>query len=92
MVAGHEMPGMWHREFRPGGYGIIGRRRYRFGLGSFTKLGAATHTVPSGTDLVCAFSRHFMPGYHHVVPPGQRTCVLMLMNTVGRVLAPRSVS
>jgi hypothetical protein len=30
------------------------------------------HTVPYGTDPGLALSRHFMPGYYHSVPPGQR--------------------
>jgi hypothetical protein len=29
------------------------------------------HTVPYGTDPVCTFPRHSMPGYHHFVPPGR---------------------
>jgi hypothetical protein len=29
------------------------------------------HTVPYGTGLWMAHSRHSMPGYHHLVPPGQ---------------------
>jgi hypothetical protein len=30
------------------------------------------HTVPSGTDVDIPGPRHFMPGYLHIVPPGQR--------------------
>jgi hypothetical protein len=32
----------------------------------------ANHTVPSGTGLDIPGPRHFMPGYLHIVPPGQR--------------------
>ena len=32
---------------------------------------ATDHTVPYGTGFWVAHSRHFMPGYHHLVPPGQ---------------------
>jgi hypothetical protein len=29
------------------------------------------HTVPYGTGFWMAYSRHSMPGYHHLVPSGQ---------------------
>ena len=34
-------------------------------------LRARGQTVPYGTDSWVRPSRHFVPGYHHVVPPGQ---------------------
>jgi len=33
--------------------------------------GFSNHTVAHGTDLAGSTTRHFMPGYHHLVPPGQ---------------------
>jgi hypothetical protein len=34
-------------------------------------LSPTDHTVPYGTGFWRARSRHSMPGYHHLVPPGQ---------------------
>ena len=72
MVARHEMPGNVALRNRPVGYGMIGWRGRPVILESGQVLGATDHTVPDGTDHVRVFSRHFMPGYHHFVPPGQR--------------------
>jgi hypothetical protein len=72
MVARHEMPGNVALRNRPVGYGMIGWRGRPVILESGQGLGATDHTVPYGTDHVRVFSRHFMPGYHHFVPPGQR--------------------
>jgi len=33
--------------------------------------GVPNQTVPYGTDSKARLSRHFVPGYHHPVPPGQ---------------------
>ena len=33
---------------------------------------ASHHTVPYGTGSGSALPRHFVPGYYHLVPPGQR--------------------
>jgi len=35
-------------------------------------LSPTDHTVPYGTGFWITRSRHSMPGYHHLVPPGQR--------------------
>jgi hypothetical protein len=80
MVARHEMPGSVANE-NPS-------RRVRYdrlvralnSLGHWRKPSATNHAVPYGTDHVCPFPRHFMPGYHHLVPPGQRLRFLMLMH------------
>jgi hypothetical protein len=40
-------------------------------LGPRINSGAANHTVPCGTDHIRVSARHFMPGYDHLVPPGQ---------------------
>ena len=69
-VARHEMPGSVaprspSRRVRRDG---LARASYR--LGRWTPPGATDHTVPYGTDHVCHVSRHFMPGYLHVVPSG----------------------
>jgi hypothetical protein len=71
MVARHGMPGNVASRNRPVGYGMIGWRGRPVILESGQGLGVTDHTVPCGTDHVRVFSRHFMPGYHHVVPPGQ---------------------
>jgi hypothetical protein len=34
---------------------------------------ASGQTVPYGTDPSCRIPRHFVPGYHHSVPPGRIT-------------------
>ena len=39
---------------------------------SINALGDTDHTVPYGTDPLGAVSRHFVPGYHHIVPTGQK--------------------
>src|ERR1700683_27967 len=72
IVARHEMPG--NRASR----NPSRRVRYdrlagaSFCLGWYTKPGATDQTVPYGTDHVWRFSRHFMPGYPHAVPTGQK--------------------
>ena len=76
MVAWHEMPGMCDTGARPVGYGTIGWREGGYRVGWYTKRGATDHTVPYGTGHACAFSRHFVPGYHHSVPTGQRLVFL----------------
>jgi hypothetical protein len=32
----------------------------------------SNHTVPYGTELILRDTRHFVPGYLHLVPPGQK--------------------
>ena len=71
MVARHEMPGNI--------VSVSPSRRVRYdGLagvsdcpGPWINAGTTNHTVPYGADHVRVFSRHFMLGYHHLVPPGQ---------------------
>ena len=71
MEARHEMPGNVALRNRPVGYGMIGWRGRPVILESGQGLGVTDHTVPYGRDHIRVFSRHFMPGYHHVVLPGQ---------------------
>jgi hypothetical protein len=40
------------------------------------------HTVPYGTVLSGRFSRHFVPGYDHPVPPGQKPFAAQLSQRV----------
>jgi hypothetical protein len=70
-VARHEMPGnMASRSpSRRVRYDRLARASY--GLGRWQTPSGADHTVLCGTDHVHQLPRHFMPGYHHVVPPGQ---------------------
>jgi hypothetical protein len=51
---------------------MIARRGSRIVLGVNKTSPLGDHTVPSGTDPVCRLPRHFMPGYLHLVPSGQR--------------------
>ena len=43
------------------------------------------HTVPTGRINVGPFPRHFMPGYHHVVPSGQFKAALLRVDARGQV-------
>src|ERR1700756_5161639 len=71
-VARHEMPG--------NAASIKPSRRVRYDrsvrvsvcLWTRTKLASSGHTVPYGTDQVCSFPRHFMPGYLHFRPSGTK--------------------
>jgi hypothetical protein len=62
-VARHEMPG--NRAPRSPSRRVrhdrLFKASYRF----------ARWTTPYGTDHICHVSRHFMPGYHCLAPPGQ---------------------
>jgi hypothetical protein len=78
MVARHEMPvnrpaRIQSRLVLPSQDGDGGRVRYDRSTGLISRpidmLGTSNHTVPCGTARVCRFPRHFMPGYHHFVPP-----------------------
>ena len=70
-VARHEMPGKQATRSPS--------RRVRYdrlskascGLAPWTTPAAPDHTVPYGTDHIRRASRHFMPGYHRLVPLGQ---------------------
>jgi hypothetical protein len=85
MVAWHEMPGnlVLISSSRRGRYDrSIGASEC---LGSWINPDTGNHTVPYGTDHVRAFSRHFMPGYHHLVPPGLRLRFFELLRMAGAV-------
>jgi hypothetical protein len=85
MVAWHEMPGNLVL------ISSSGRGRYDRSIGASECLGSwispdtGNHTVPYGTDHVRAFSRHFMPGYHHLVPTGLRLRFFELLRMAGAV-------
>ncbi|HEX4202014.1 MAG TPA: hypothetical protein VHY59_10885 [Chthoniobacterales bacterium] len=68
------------RETRPGlsaiartateeGDGVITSHYGTSTIQDETTRSAINHTVPYGTDNFRRFPRHFMPGYHHAVPP-----------------------
>jgi hypothetical protein len=71
-VARHEMPGKWADMIRPVGNGVIR------GGGLCSPPKAIRHPrrpiipYPTGRASRCGVSRHFMPGYRHVVPSGQK--------------------
>jgi hypothetical protein len=85
MVAWHEVPGnATPKRTRPEGTVLIGDCYARDGsfpqasvrvLRAFghSHVIAVTfdHTVPPGRFIICRNSRHFVPGYHRFVPPGQ---------------------
>jgi hypothetical protein len=70
-VARHEIPGNRARRSpsRRVRYDRLSKASYR--LARWTTPAARGHTVPYGTDHICRASRHFMPGYHRLVPTGQ---------------------
>jgi hypothetical protein len=70
-VARHEMPGI--RAPRSPSRRVRHDRLFRasYRLARWTTPAAPDHTVPYGTDHICRVSRHFIPGYHRLVPPGQ---------------------
>ena len=70
-VARHEMPGNGARRSpsRRVRYDRLSKASYR--LARWTTPAARDHTVPYGTDHICRVSRHFIPGYHRLVPTGQ---------------------
>jgi hypothetical protein len=73
MVAWHEVPGKLGiaAPSRRARYDPVAKR-----VGSCWTVNEAwrpNHTVPSGTGLLGGRSRHFMPGYHHLVPAGQKS-------------------
>jgi hypothetical protein len=60
------------------GHGVIVSRYATSTIQDETTPSPINHTVPYGTDHFCRFPRHFMPGYHHFVPPGRRLRFLIL--------------
>ena len=71
MVARHEMPGEYADMTPPVGNGVIRDTQTLSTFQDNRTPSPTNHTVPYGTISQCDVSRHFMPGYHHVVPPGQ---------------------
>src|ERR1700677_5379737 len=72
MVAWHEVPGNRPVKIRPVGYGMIVSPPEPQPERIPAKQ-ASPHTVPYGTDSRPRGSRLFAPGYHHLVPPGQKS-------------------
>ena len=86
MVAWHEVPGNRPVKIRPEGYGMILSPLSRSQARTLTKQASIRklplHTVPYGTDSRPRDSRHFVPGYHHLVPPGQNRFALGFFNSL----------
>jgi hypothetical protein len=72
MVARHKMPGKGLDMIRPIGNRCDLWRHALVTIRDNNPRSPTDHTVPYGTGFCMAHSRHFMPGYHHLVPPGQR--------------------
>ena len=71
MVAWHEMPGEYTDMTPPVGNGVIRDTQTLSTFQDNRTPSPTNHTVPYGTISQCDVSRHFMPGFHHVVPPGR---------------------
>jgi hypothetical protein len=87
MVAWHEMPGEYTDMTPPVGNGVIRDTQTLSTFQDNRTPSPTNHTVPYGTISRCDVSRHFMPGYRHVVPPGQRfRCpkLVLMRSAVGR--------
>lgn len=74
MVAWHKVPGIAEPRIRPVGYGVTGGSRHiclhetmRFQVWLLTAMPSG-HTL-TGLILKACFPRHFVPGYHRLVPP-----------------------
>ena len=80
MVAWHEVPGNRPVKIRPVGYGMIVSPPEPQPERIPAKQ-ASPHTVPYGTDSRPRGSRHFVPGYHHLVPPGHNPLSLSGFST-----------
>ncbi|HXM04865.1 MAG TPA: hypothetical protein VN939_19780 [Chthoniobacterales bacterium] len=69
----------WHEGLETGGYDPSRRERCECGQHrSFIAQDKMTslptdHTVPYGTESLFLVSRHYVPGYLHGVPSGQKT-------------------
>jgi len=64
------------RKTRPVGYGVIGLKEASTTV-SREGTSRPTHTVPYGTGLVLKpIPGNKLPGYYHVVPPGQKPFVI----------------
>jgi hypothetical protein len=78
MVARHEMPGKrtaHDPSWRDGLIGVAQRIGFTCTLNRMMRTESDRPSDHTGSlrdgALPCGFSRHFMPGYHHTVPPGQ---------------------
>jgi len=71
MVAKHEMPGKYADMIRPVGNGVIGGARVYPRSRTIGHPRQPIIPYPTGRAYRYNVSRHFMPGYHHLVPPGQ---------------------
>jgi len=71
-VARHEMPGKWPNVIRPVGNGVIRGAGRCSPSETIKQAGQPIIPYPTGRDLGGRVSRHFMPGYLHVVPTGQK--------------------
>ena len=71
MVTRHEVPGKCRQGARPEGryerFIGCGMRMNETSPKNVCEVTTPGHTVPYGTDHVCLFPRHFMPGYLHLV-------------------------
>jgi hypothetical protein len=81
MVARHEMPGERVDMIRPVGNGMIRGGRFSPVPKRIQRPYQSIIPYPTGRILVGNAPRHFMPGYHRLVPPGRCTCVLMLTSS-----------
>src|ERR1700751_3413006 len=72
MVARHEMPGNATDMIRPVGNGMTPGCRRCPPCKTIRRLRQSIIPYPTGRTSPRPVSRHFMPGYLHFVPPGQR--------------------
>jgi hypothetical protein len=72
MVARHEIPGKGADTIRPVGNGMMWDPKLVHRTKRYEIFEAIT-PYPTGRTLVEARSGHFMPGYHHIVSPGQHS-------------------
>jgi hypothetical protein len=100
MVAWHEVPGKVAKSSTvpEGRYDWLPRARRictrcltsRFeGPPTHTQHGVTLdHTVPTGRISIWRSSRHFVPGYHRFVPPGQAAASLLYRPAGDAVAVP----
>jgi hypothetical protein len=94
-VAWHEVPGMVRKK-RPvpqGRYDLLSAGRLQISAGRRAIIYRATvqrlthnHPVPPGRVRLACLSRHFVPGYLHLVPTGHRRFVF---SRLGRARLPK---
>jgi hypothetical protein len=71
MVARHEMPGEGQTRPVSAEADVMGGAKLCPPSGAIAPSPTA-HTLPCGTGFWMEHSRHFMPGYHRLVPSGQK--------------------